>query len=140
MRTSLIFWLHLSETPDGFNTFLDRMAINVSEMFRNPEKWAELHANILPELGAGDRPLKIWSAGCSYGAESYSLAMILDTSFPGDHTIIGTDIDHAALRLARAPSFADADIACLPQAYQDAYLKHRETAGWRRLPSRNIDI
>ena len=30
------FWLHLSDTPDGFNTFLDRMAINVSEDFPEP--------------------------------------------------------------------------------------------------------
>ena len=60
--------------------------------------------------------------------------MILDTSFPGDHSIIGTDIDHAALKLARAPTFADADIACLPRAYQDAYLECRETAGRRSRP------
>src|SRR5689334_15108800 len=33
-----------------FAAFLDRLTINVSELFRNPEKWEELRAKILPPM------------------------------------------------------------------------------------------
>lgn len=101
--------------------FLDRLAINVSELFRNPEKWAEMECVFLPMLTKQSRQLKIWSAGCSYGAEAHTLAAILDKNFPGSHRIIGTDIDTAALNQAKEGRFSANDVRCVPPAYKEYF-------------------
>ncbi len=111
------FWTWISLSPANMEWFLDRLAINVSELFRNPEKWREMEGKILPELLKKTSRLKIWSAGCSYGAEAHTLAAILDQRFSGSHKIIGTDIDTAALNQAKAGTFGPTDIKAVPKEY-----------------------
>ncbi len=113
----------LSKNPADLRKFMDKMAINVSEMFRNPEKWAELQSKVLPALYQSSRRLKCWSAGCSYGAEAYTLAMILAEHFPGSHQIMGSDIDDAALAQAREGALSDNDVRGVPEAYRAKYLE-----------------
>ncbi len=112
----------LAKSPANTEWFLDRLAINVSELFRNPEKWMEMEKEILPNLLDKNTNLKIWSAGCSYGAEAHTLAMILDKKFAGNHRIIGSDIDTAALNQAKSGRFSKNDIRCIPAEYKN-YLK-----------------
>jgi chemotaxis protein methyltransferase CheR len=93
--------------------FLDKMTINVSELLRNPPRFDDLMQRILPKV-LNDRQvssLNIWSAGCSYGAEAYTLAMLMHQRDPhaGDK-ILGTDIDVEILRRARDPQFSAADM------------------------------
>lgn len=95
--------------------FLDRIAINVSELWRNPEKWVEMRDKILPELLKTNSTLKCWSAGCSYGAEAYTLASIFDEKFKGGHKIIGSDIDQAALDQAKRGEFSLQDMRGVPK-------------------------
>lgn len=88
----------------------DYLAINVTEFFRNPERFAELEKHILPALRNRTDSLRLWSAGCSTGAEAYSLAILLEEMEPGSwtrHRIIGTDIDREALADARAGVFTE---------------------------------
>lgn len=112
------FWTMITTEKDGLTWFQDRLAINVSELFRNPEKWVELEKFVLPELLANNRRLKIWSAGCSYGAEAHSIACILAENFGTGHTIVGTDIDQAALAQAKAGTFNQNDMRGVPQKYK----------------------
>jgi chemotaxis protein methyltransferase CheR len=84
--------------------FLDYVTINVSEFFRDAERFGELERRVLPELlaAAGTRGVNIWSAGCSIGAEPYSLAMLLRQLGPGrHHQVLGTDIDKTILARAQ---------------------------------------
>lgn len=105
-----------------YAAFLDRMTINVSELFRNPDKWEELKVEILPGLLARKRSLKIWSAGCSYGAEPYSLAILLDRLTPGvTHTLQASDLDQKILAKAREGYFADGDLRNVDAAALDRY-------------------
>lgn len=82
--------------------FEDFFTINVSEFFRDPQKFEQLRTKILPEL-ARERPLlRLWSAGCSIGAEPYTLAMLLDDAgLAGRAHILATDIDARTLERAR---------------------------------------
>src|SRR5579871_5837340 len=79
LRTFAEYAQRLQQDPKELAVFLDRVTINVSELFRNPEKWEELRTQILPAVLQSavqrGRRLRIWSAGCSYGAEPYTLAM-----------------------------------------------------------------
>jgi len=97
--------------------FLDRMTINVSELFRNPERFAELERIHLPGLHATGRGLKVWSAACSYGAEPYSLAILLHELDPeAHHEVRATDIDQTVLARAREGAFSKADLRNLTSA------------------------
>lgn len=111
------FYQWVSQAPANTEWFLDRLAINVSELFRNPEKWLEMEKEVLPMLLKQNPKLKIWSAGCSYGAEAHTLAMILDKKFSGSHRIIGSDIDTAALNQAKEGRFSKNDLRCVPKEY-----------------------
>lgn len=91
----------LRTNPDRLKEFVDGLTINVSEFFRNPEKFDELQRDILPELLERFGRLKIWSAGCSSGAELASVAIILDRLNALERaTLIGTDIDRGILARA----------------------------------------
>lgn len=88
----------LKADPNRLQEFIDGLTINVSEFFRNPEKFEELEREVLPELLSRFGKLKIWSAGSSSGAELSSVAIVLDRLGALDRTeLIGTDIDRAIL-------------------------------------------
>lgn len=80
----------------------DTLTINVSEFFRQADRFQELQAKWIPKMLQERRQLKIWSAGCSIGCEPYTLAMILSEVDPrGNHTILATDVDMPILSRAR---------------------------------------
>jgi len=104
--------------------FLDRMTINVTELLRNPNRFEELAAGVLPGLLARrpGAPLSIWSAGCSYGAEAYTLAMLLHEINPATpHRIKGTDLDLAVLTKAERPCFGSMDMANVSPVRREAH-------------------
>ena len=83
------------------SAFLDRITINVSEFFRNPEKWEHLRNRVLPTLLSNPDSLRFWCAGCSYGAEPYSLAMLLAQDAPDrEYVLVASDIDKRMLTKA----------------------------------------
>ncbi len=110
------FWHTLGRDAEALRAFLDRVTINVSEFFRNPEKFDELRERFLPTLlrDAGG-PCSIWSAGCSYGAEAYSLAILLDSHFAqARYRIWATDVDLGVLAKARQGLYAPEDVRHVP--------------------------
>lgn len=93
-------------------SFLDRVTINVSQLWRNPEQWSVLEREVLPELIAA-APLgrmRAWSAGCSYGAEAYTLAALCRQLDGGGRAeIVGTDIDARMVERAKRGRFSNED-------------------------------
>jgi chemotaxis protein methyltransferase CheR len=110
------YLIYLASDEARLREFIDRLAINVSELFRNPEQFQILKNEVLPELLRGNAHLKLWSAGSSYGAEAYSLAILLHELAPNrGHQILGTDIDQEVLERARGACLARAICAmCRP--------------------------
>jgi chemotaxis protein methyltransferase CheR len=98
--------------------FLDRVTINVSQLWRNPEQWEVLEEKILPDLAStATGPLRAWSAGCSYGAEAYTLAALCRRAIPRAQVgILGTDIDARMIQRARAGVFTAEDARDAPTA------------------------
>src|SRR3712207_8112140 len=48
---------------------------------RDPEAWDFLASKVIPEIlkaRADDETIRVWSAGCASGEETYSIAMLLD--------------------------------------------------------------
>lgn len=81
--------------------FVDGLTINVTNFYRNQEQWIRLRDSILPELGSR---LSMWSAGCSTGAEAYTMAMVAEDAGITAR-IIATDIDRGALDRARRAEY-----------------------------------
>ncbi|CUU10690.1 MAG: protein-glutamate O-methyltransferase CheR [Fimbriimonadales bacterium] len=121
---------YLSQDESRMRAFIDRLAINVSEMFRNPEQFEILHKEVLPHLLQRRHSLKVWSAGCSYGAEAYSIAILLHELAPNrGHQILGTDIDTDVLERAQRGVFAPSDVRNVPPLYLQRYFRVFEENG-----------
>ena len=118
------YFRYLTEEEARLRSFIDRLAINVSELFRNPEQFELLAREILPALLRRSFSLRVWSAGCSYGAEAYSLAILLHELAPNrGHLILGTDIDQEVLTRARHGVFQESDLRSAPSPYRERYFR-----------------
>jgi chemotaxis protein methyltransferase CheR len=106
----------LSDSKEELDAFLDRVTINVSQLWRNPEQWELLRTKVLPEF-AGRGRVRAWSAGSSYGAEAYTLAATCAEVLPRARIeIVGTDIDRRMVERARAGVFSIDDARDAPRA------------------------
>jgi chemotaxis protein methyltransferase CheR len=101
----------------------DTLTINVSEFFRQADRFDSLQKTILPEMLKSGRPLKIWSAGCSVGCEPYTLAIILNELDPrGTHTVLATDVDMPILARATSGSgYLQNEVRSVPPAILAKY-------------------
>jgi chemotaxis protein methyltransferase CheR len=112
----------LRREPSELDDFLDRMTINVSQLWRNPEQWDVVGRTILPELAASGRGVSAWSAGSSYGAEAYTVAALCREHIPAARvTIKGTDIDKRMVERARTGHFSAEDARTAPAALLAKY-------------------
>jgi chemotaxis protein methyltransferase CheR len=123
----------LAADRDALEQFLDRMTINVSQLWRNPEQWDRLGTAILPELARAGT-IRAWSAGSSYGAEAYTLAAICRRVAPGCKVEIrGTDIDARMVARAREGRFSAEDARTAPRVELERAFD-RDGDGWRAKP------
>ncbi len=110
--------------------FRNYLTINVTEFFRDPSRWAQVSAEILPNLAKEstqlhpDGDFKIWSAGCSTGAEAYTLAIIMEEfSPPHKYSILATDLDRGAMLKAKARGpYSQDDIRNLSPHQRQQYI------------------
>jgi len=120
----------ISNDAEELARFRNYLTINVTEFFRDPSRWAQVSAEILPVLiqdAAQHRPgseLKIWSAGCSTGAEAYTLAIMMEElSPPHKYSILATDLDRGAMLKARARGpYSQEDIRNLSPRQRQLYI------------------
>jgi chemotaxis protein methyltransferase CheR len=107
----------LESNPQRYQEFVNRLTINVSEFFRNPERFDDLWKRVLPEILSGNNEVKIWSAGCSNGAEPYSVAIIVNELNAVDRVrILATDVDREILNKAQhQPKYTANEVKCLPR-------------------------
>lgn len=103
-----------AQDKDDFAAFIEYLTINVSEFFRTPEKFSKLETDVIPDLLKRSPRLNIWSAGCSIGAEPYSLAMILKEMTPGvRHRILATDLDVEIIAKAKKGVYSDSELKAI---------------------------
>ena len=91
---------------DELDAFLDRVTINVSQLWRHPEQFDVARPRRAARARAQRGRIRAWSAGCSYGAEAYTLAAVAhERGAAGAHVAItGTDIDRAHGRARPRPA------------------------------------
>src|SRR5437773_9933295 len=120
---------YLEVHPEEFAQLFDVILINVTSFFRDEPAWQAMRDTVLPEMLSAQpagAPIRVWSAGCASGEETYSLAMLLAEAigreaFRERVKIYATDVDEHALNLARTAIYSEKDIAPVPQPLLDKY-------------------
>lgn len=124
VHTYMDFFALIDRNPVLYKDFIDYLTINVTEFFRTPEKFSELEAKVLPGLLAKSPKLNIWSAGCSIGAEPYSLAMILADMTPNTrHRILASDLDVEILAKAQKGIYTSNEFKNISQSRASKHFK-----------------
>ena len=121
-RNFIEYFDAIDRDPALLDEFLDRMTINVSEFYRNSQRWKVLQDKIFPQLLKNNKRLKIWSAACSTGEEPYSLAMVLSNHVPlRDISIQATDLDKGVIEQAKVGLYGARSIKEVPKDVVDRY-------------------
>jgi len=120
VRTQREYWNHLTLQPkrDGeLRQLLNEITIGETCLFRSQPQLDALRKVILPEIVAETskqitKRLRIWSAGCSTGEESYTLAMSMleerQRLLKGwTVEIVATDLNDRSLEAAKAGVYGD---------------------------------
>jgi chemotaxis protein methyltransferase CheR len=105
-----------------YEALLERLLTQETSFFRYPAVFEAFEKTVLKEMHAAKfwespRTLRIWSAGCSTGEETYSIAIsIADTiafAEAWDIEILATDISASALRHAERGVYKRRSLAAL---------------------------
>jgi chemotaxis protein methyltransferase CheR len=120
----------LASDPVELERFRNYLTINVTEFFRDLNRWETLGEEVLPYLirnfneNQAVGGLNLWSAGCSIGTEAYTLAILMAEAAPArKYTLLATDLDRGALLKARAGGpYTQDDIRNLSVAQRQKYL------------------
>ena len=95
----------LLHDPACMERLLLDLSINVTAMFRDPTFFRAFREKVVPLLRTYPF-IRIWSAGCSTGEETYSLAILLQEEGLYERTrIYATDINEAVLHQASQALF-----------------------------------
>lgn len=96
MKNFVEFYKALKNDKKFLDDFKNFLTINVTYFFRDIDKWEEFKKN-LQLLLSKNKILKIWSAGCSIGCESYTIAILCEEYTDISYSVLATDIDTQAL-------------------------------------------
>lgn len=112
---------------DELGNFVNSITTNLTRYFRENHHFEYLKSTFLPELFAtksNKKRLRIWSAGCSTGAEPYSIAMTVLSCLPSgwDFKLLATDLDTNVLKQAREGLVPPTVLNEIPAEYRSKYL------------------
>lgn len=108
--------------------------IGVTDFFRDSEIWEVVCEKVLPEIidrkpKAIAGPLRIWSAGCSTGEETYSLAIAVMEVIKKENIrdlpvfIYGTDIMEDKLEIARIGEYDAEKVEKVEERLREKYFQ-----------------
>lgn len=107
---------------------ISALTTNVTHFFRESHHFDTLRTEVLVPFGreASDRKrLRIWSAGCSYGNEPYSIAItcqeVLGNRDDVDVKILATDIDPQVLQIGRSGVYETSQVEVIPETIRAKY-------------------
>jgi chemotaxis protein methyltransferase CheR len=108
----------------------ETMTVNETSFFRDTTAFELLEKELLPGLIRRRESvcrLRLWSAACSSGQETYSLAMLVRENLPRlsswEIEIFGTDLSRDMIRRARAGRYRKSEVSRgLPALYRKKYM------------------
>ncbi len=124
---------YLQQQPDEIKHLLDTIYINFTGFFRDRPVWDYLANDILPQIIANkapDEPIRVWSAACATGEETYSLAILLIEmlgieQFQQRVQLYGTDVDAKAILQAHQGHYPVHKIEPILTVLQKQYFEYK---------------
>ena len=114
----------LDERPELLPAAINALLIGVTSFFRDESVFETLRTSVLPQLAMQRRPLRIWSAGCSNGAELYSVAILLaQAGMLEGSFLLGSDCRSEAVEQARAAAYDCDDLRLIEPAVLGKYFE-----------------
>lgn len=119
----------LRQDPKEVNALFRDLLINVTNFFRDATAFEQLKQAVVPKLFEGrgaDDTVRVWVPGCATGEEVFSIAMLLREHMDGLTAvprvqIFATDIDEAALGVARAGRYPEALLDSVSQQRRERF-------------------
>lgn len=118
------------------------LTIGETYFFRDSNIFEILEKDILPQIIENhkrDQIIRIWSAACCSGEETYSIAILLNRLIPNlkewDVTLIGSDINHEFLKKAQKGCYKKWSFRATPKEIQDKYFEKAEDGTFHIIPS-----
>jgi chemotaxis protein methyltransferase CheR len=115
---------YLKTNNDEIKKLLNEITINESYFFREFNQLKIFGEECLVEIAKNKKNLKILSAGCSIGAEAYSIAIIVEEILGYDNydvEIIAIDIDEDILEVAKKGIYDENRLNQMPKLYLEKY-------------------
>lgn len=113
---------------------IDRITVQETRFFRDPDAISMATEHLEKRVRQDNKPLSIWSVGCSTGEEPYSLSMVAADVAEryGKGLAFGvtaTDISTPALLKAREACYPERKLIEMPATYQERYMVPAESPG-----------
>jgi two-component system CheB/CheR fusion protein len=137
---------YLEVHPEEFALLFNTILINVTGFFRDRPAWEFLANETIPHIVSGKQPgepIRVWSAGCASGEETYTIAVALAEALGIDEfrhrvKIYATDVDEDALTQARqavysAKALADVSPELVTRYFERVGLQYGFRADLRRV-------
>lgn len=122
----------LAAHPCRLRAAVNALLVGVTEFFRDGAVFDALRTQGIPALRRRGRPIRVWSAGASSGAELYSAAILLaEAGLLDGSELVGTDCRAEAVLSARAGVFDAAIAASLPSGLRERYFEAQAQGAWR---------
>lgn len=110
---------------------IDSFLIGVTEFSRDTAVFETLRRVIPGDSALHKDPIRVWSAGCSNGAELYSVAMLLaEEGLLSRSILLGTDCRAGAIREAQCGLYPEAYVLPMDASLRRKYM-HRIGGQWR---------
>ncbi|OZC84997.1 hypothetical protein CH274_05535 [Rhodococcus sp. 06-418-5] len=118
--------------------------VSVTSFFRDGAVWESvgLRLKTVVRSLAAHEPLRLWIPGCATGEEAYTIAMLAADALDGAENrsglssrlkVFATDLDDAALTVARRGQYRATEVEAVPQRLRDRWM-YQSTAGWAVVP------
>lgn len=122
---------YIKENLEEFTPLFNTIEINYTGFFRDPEAWDYVAKEIIPRIIASksqSEPIRIWSAGCASGEETYTLAILLAEALGVEQykarvQIYATDIDTETLNQARLGSYTSSQVVGVSPTRLERYFE-----------------
>ena len=127
-------YLALLAEPGGqaeLDLLIAELTIGETYFFRHAEQFEALRKLALPDIVERNRDsktLRVWSAGCSNGAEAYTLSILTHDEIPGTEagwnvSIVGTDVSRRSLAQARLGRYESWALRGMSPEARERYLR-----------------
>lgn len=122
---------YIKENLEEFTPLFNTIEINYTGFFRDPEAWNYIAQESIPQIIASkseSESIRVWSAGCASGEETYTLAILLAEALGVEQykarvQIYATDVDTEALNQARLGSYLSRQVVDVPPTLLERYFE-----------------